>query len=98
MPKSKLKKDYEKKKSDEKKEAYYQSILNTLYKNGMIPISDLKKLPMSRKKEYIKQEIEKKYGKGVSYTCEACAEILLYNENAYITDDELVEVSGAKRP
>lgn len=96
MPKSKMKKELEQKRSDDKREKYYQSIKNTLYKNGTIPMIYLKKLPITRKKEYIKKEITKKYNKDISYTCEICATTLLYNDNGRISDEELVIATGAR--
>lgn len=46
--------------------------------------------------EYMQQELEKRWGNEVFYTCDHCLITAYDNDSGYITDECLIECSGGR--
>lgn len=88
-----MKRQRDQQRNQERKETFYQSVKNGSFKTGGLRKSDLKKLPTARKKEYLEQELRRRFGKIIHYTCEECALRIVYNEKGEVTDEELIDLN-----
>jgi hypothetical protein len=92
MPKNKQQHAKDRRKSDERKEKFYIRVADNNFVNGKLSQTELKKLPDDRQGEYILQELRRKFGNNISYSCEHCAMSVIYGLGGEITDEEITSV------
>lgn len=72
--------------------------LKQRWENGTLSKDQLGNIPFDKQHEYLTRELKKKYNlnRSVSYGCTHCSMIALYENNGYITDEELIADTGLK--
>lgn len=67
------------------------------YKAGKLSLDVFSELPYNRRVEYYQQEIPKKYKFDKKLypkdPCYTCAQVALFKDNGYISDEELIKVT-----
>jgi hypothetical protein len=80
-----------------RKEKVFQNSgkLQRQFKDGTLNLANLNRLPEDKKHEYLQRELRKKYNSPeLVYSCTRCACTALFDDNGYITDDELIIYTG----
>jgi hypothetical protein len=70
------------------------------FDNGTMNIETLYKQPKNRQREYLRREVAKKYKFDINKLsptfCETCAQVALYKDDGYITDEEIIGLTGLR--
>jgi len=75
-----------------------QNIFNKQYEEGTFTIKQFRSLPNDKKQDYLTKELKKKYKlTAINFTCYECAITALFEEDGYITDDDLINATGLRR-
>lgn len=56
----------------------------------------LSQMPSAQCNTYLKDKLSQKYHKNIQFNCQDCAIIALYDDNGYITDEELIKCTGLR--
>jgi len=72
-----------------KKQKYLEKKRNK-FNSGILSIDELYRIPIEKRIEYIKRELKKKFGGNINFKCPHCASITLYENDGYITDEDLL--------
>lgn len=76
-------------KTKTKKEKNFEK-LKSKYNNLSLTYEEYSKCPKEKRIEYLQKILYKKYNKNIHFYCECCAITVAFNDNGYITDDELL--------
>ena len=63
---------------------------------GKIKKENITKLPPEESRNYLILQLNKKYGRNVTFTCTSCAITALYEDNGYVTDEEIIRETGLR--
>lgn len=75
-----------------------QEKFNKDFEEGNLILKEFKRLPNDKKDEYIKRELKKKYNLDkVTFECMECAKVALFEDDGYITDDDLIQATNLRR-
>ncbi|KKL15104.1 hypothetical protein LCGC14_2508950 [marine sediment metagenome] len=77
-----------------RREKYFEEHKN-VFLAGNVSRENLSKYPIEKRMEYLNRELKKKYNTTqISTSCERCGTIALYEDNGYITDEEILEYAS----
>lgn len=80
-----------------KREKKFKGKIKQRWENGTLSKEQLSNIPFDKADEYLTRELKNKYKlQKVSFSCRHCALIALYQDNGYITDEELIADTGLK--
>ena len=63
---------------------------------GTLSRTQLNLIPYEKREIYLRRKLAEKFGKPVDFKCETCAQVVVYDINGSVTDEELYEAVSSK--